>query len=193
MALITKSNSRQLLEYDLTTNSVIESLGKTVIPLQVATTLHRIEQAKYWANLKQKHSNPLLHVRGKDAVEEQMAGCFKSMYKPPGKELAGMVQAGCEEEVGHLLACDSLLCICTASRVDCAQRTGQSAHTVPMLRRDTIKGLLANVTAAWNLPVWGVWSCSRLFVQALLDVYTSTYGCLYILCLWEFLRGVNRQ
>jgi len=77
--------------------------------LQVATTLHKIEQAKYWVSLKQKHSNPSLHARGKAAVEEQMAACFKSMYKPPGKELAGMVQAACEEEVRRLLACDSLL------------------------------------------------------------------------------------
>ncbi|DBA83649.1 hypothetical protein WJX77_008334 [Trebouxia sp. C0004] len=65
---------------------------------KVARTLHKIEQAKYWASLKQKHSNPSLHARGKAAVEEQMAACFKSMYKPPAKELAGMVQAGCEEE-----------------------------------------------------------------------------------------------
>ncbi len=103
----------------------------------MATTLHRIEQAKYWANLKQKHSNPSLHVRGKAAVEEQMAACFKSMYKPPGKELAGMVQAGCEEEVIHLLAYDSVFCHCFASaQADSAQRTGVSAHSVPMLHCD---------------------------------------------------------
>ena len=81
----------------------------------MATTLHKIEQAKYWASLKQQHNNPSLHARGKAAVEEQMAACFKSMYKPPGKELAAMVQAGCEEEVRCLLSCDSLPCICTAS------------------------------------------------------------------------------
>ena len=81
----------------------------------MATTLHKIEQAKYWASLKQQHNNSSLHARGKAAVEEQMAACFKSMYKPPGKELAAMVQAGCEEEVRCLLSCDSLPCICTAS------------------------------------------------------------------------------
>lgn len=65
----------------------------------MAATLHKVEQAKYWACLKQKHSNPALPARGKAAVEEQMAACLKSMRGPPGKELASMVQAGCEEEV----------------------------------------------------------------------------------------------
>lgn len=123
------------------------------IPLQVAITLHRIEQAKYWANLRQKHCNPSLHARGKAAVEEQMADCFKSMYKPPGKELASMVQAGCEEEVRHLLACESLLCHCTASQADFTQNTGLSAHIVAMLPCDTNDILLANVTADWQLAV----------------------------------------
>ncbi len=105
--------------------------------MQVAKTLHKIEQAKYWANLKQQHSNPLLHVRGKAALKEQMTACFKSMYKPPGKELASMVQAGCEEEVGHLLASELLFCHCFASaQADSAQRTGVCADSVPMLHCD---------------------------------------------------------
>ena len=110
----------------------------------MAITLHRIEQAKYWANLRQKHCNPSLHARGKAAVEEQMADCFKSMYKPPGKELASMVQAGCEEEVIHLLACDSVFRHCTAaSHADSAHRTGVSANIVPTLHCDTSNSLAA--------------------------------------------------
>ena len=69
----------------------------------MATALHKVEQAKYWASLKQKYGKPALPARSKAAVEEQMTACFKSMYGPPGRQLLAMLQAGCEEEVMLLL------------------------------------------------------------------------------------------
>lgn len=71
--------------------------------VQVATTLHRLEQAKYWSGLKQKHSNQNLASKQRSAIEGQMADCMRSTEAPPAAELLAMVQAGCEEEVGHSL------------------------------------------------------------------------------------------
>ena len=67
--------------------------------MQVATILHRLEQASYWGTLKKTHDSSALTPRGKTAVEEQMAACLKSMQAAPSQELVSMVQAGCEEEV----------------------------------------------------------------------------------------------
>ena len=76
---------------------------------QVAATLHKVEQAKYWVSLKRQHSSPGLPARAKAAVEEQMTACVKCMQAPPAKELIAMVQAACEEEVrrsrGYSLVC----------------------------------------------------------------------------------------
>lgn len=71
--------------------------------MQVATTLHRLEQAKYWAGLKQRHSNPNLAAKQRSAIEGQMADCMRSTAAAPAKELVAMVQAGCEDEVQPLV------------------------------------------------------------------------------------------
>ena len=68
-------------------------------PLQVARTLHRLEQAKYWSELKQRHSSRSLAAKQRSAVEGQMADCMRSTHAAASAELLAMVQAGCEEEV----------------------------------------------------------------------------------------------
>lgn len=65
----------------------------------MATTLHRLEQAKYWSDLKQRHSSQVLAAKQRSAIEGQMADCMRSTDAPPAAELVAMVQAACEEEV----------------------------------------------------------------------------------------------
>lgn len=65
----------------------------------MATTLHRLEQAKYWSDLKQRHTSQVLAAKQRSAIEGQMADCMRSTEAPPAAELVAMVQAACEEEV----------------------------------------------------------------------------------------------
>lgn len=61
--------------------------------------MHRLEQAKYWSGLKQRHNSQVLASKQRSAIEGQMANCMRSTQAPPAAELVAMVQAGCEEEV----------------------------------------------------------------------------------------------
>lgn len=70
-----------------------------VCPVQVASTVHRLEQAKYWSNLKEKHNSHSLAAKQRSAIEEHMVDCMRSADAAPAAELLAMVQAGCEEEV----------------------------------------------------------------------------------------------
>ena len=73
--------------------------GISDCPVQVASTLHRLEQAKYWSNLKEKHNSQSLAAKQRSAIEGQMADCMRSADAAPAAELLAMVQAACEEEV----------------------------------------------------------------------------------------------
>ena len=77
----------------------LQGIACTACPVQVATTLHRLEQAKYWSGLKQRHNSQVLASKQRSAIEGQMANCMRSTQAPPAAELVAMVQAGCEEEV----------------------------------------------------------------------------------------------
>ena len=115
MLLLTIASSKQAFNpctpaiattfFHTTLRLLTGSTAFTACPVQVATTLHRLEQAKYWSGLKQRHSSQVLATKQRSAIEGQMADCMRSTEAAPAAELVAMVLAGCEAEV----------CLCVVS------------------------------------------------------------------------------
>ena len=105
---------------------IIASLGDQN-PVQVATILHRLEQAKYWSGLKQRHNSQVLATKQRSAIEGQMADCMRSTEAPPAAELVAMVQAGCEEEV-----CLFIVSVCLQGFQSCQRHTASLTFVTPI-------------------------------------------------------------